>query len=376
MAAYISFQPTDFFKTVLWTGNDTARSITGVGFQPDMTWVKARSIAENHALWDAVRGAGSNKAIATNGTQTESSLNSANYGYVGAFESDGFTLAAGTGGGNAWDYINLDTKTYAAWNWKAGTTTGIAGSPSITPDSYSFNATSGFSIIAYTGTGSAATLPHGLGVAPDMMIIKSRTVTTDWGVYHQYCNAVPEDYTMILNTTAQAADNNLAWNDTAPTSTLFSVNAGDTNASSKTHVAYCFASKKGYSKFGKYNGNGNFDGPFVYTGFRPAFVMIKTFTGSSEDWKIIDDKRSTYNVTAASLDANEADAEVTSYPICDFTSNGFKIRSNRDEYNGSTTRHYIYAAFAEFPTIVSSAPFSSAFKTQFPATLYPFLLLS
>ena len=341
--AYISFQPSDNFNTVLFVGNTggVPTTVTGVGFQPDFCWFKNVSVTNDFWLFDSVRGV--EKYIECNNGQLETT----DVQGLQSFNADGFTV------GDA-NPINQNTKDIVSWNWKAGTTTGIAGSPSITPSSYSFNQTAGFSIIAYTGTGSAATLPHGLGAAPTMMIIKSRTVTTDWGVYHQYCNAVPEDYTMILNTTAQAADNNVAWNDTAPTSTLFSVAAGDTNATSKTHVAYCFTDIKGYSKFGKYTGTGSaVDGPFIYTGFRPAFVMIKSFSGTSQDWKIIDDKRSTYNVTAASIAANDTAAEVTSYNICDFTANGFKIRSDRNEYNGATSYDYIYAAFAESPFVNS-----------------------
>ena len=346
MAAYISFQPSDNFKTLLYTGTGSSNAITGVGFQPDWVWTKARTTTDSPVVCDSVRGA--TKVIYPSSTSVEATEAET----LKTFDSDGYTVGTNSG-------YNTSSGTYVSWSWKAGTTSGLTGG-TITPSSYSLNTTARQSIIAYTGTGSAATIPHGLGVVPNMIIVKALTETTDWAVYHTFNTSPPEDYIQVLNTYAVAADNNLAWNDTAPTSTLFSVNAGDTNASSKTHVAYCFASKKGYSKFGKYNGNGNFDGPFVYTGFRPAFVMIKTFTGSSEDWKIIDDKRSTYNVTAASLDANEADAEVTSYPICDFTSNGFKIRSNRDEYNGSTTRHYIYAAFAEFPLVSSNSKAGTA----------------
>ena len=350
MAEYISFQPSDFFNTVLWTGNATARSITGVGFQPDMTWVKARSIAENHALWDAARGAGSNKAIASNGTQTESSLNSANYGYVGAFESDGFTLAAGTGGGNAWDFINMDTKTYAAWNWKAGTTSGLTGG-TITPSAYSFNTTSGFGVYAYTGTGANATIPHGLGVTPSVMMIKNVEDTQAWAVYHI---DVGNTKRLTLNDTSVEATSAVTWNDTSPTSTVFSIGTNSrVNTSGEDYIAYVWAPVKGYSKIGSYTGSGNADGPFAYTGFRPAFILTKPSNNAdTNNWSIYDFKRIGYNVDNESLFPDTSDSETTTDDL-DILSNGFKINTTSSRVNGNNT-NYVYMAFAEFPIVSSN----------------------
>jgi len=337
--AYISFQPSDYFSTKLYTGTGSSLAITGVGFQPDFNWIKTRNDTQWHVLTDAVRG--NTKNIYSNSGDAEET----NTNRIQSWDSDGFTL--GTDG-----TTNGSGDTLVSWNWKAGTTTGITGSPSITPSSYSFNQTSGFSIIAYTGTGSSATVPHGLGVVPDMIIVKALSATTDWGVYHQYSNAVPEDYSLLLNVTNAAGDNNLAWDDTAPTSTVFSVAAGDTNATSVTHIAYCFAEIKGYSKFGKYQGNGNADGAFVYTGFRPAWIMIKR-TDSSNNWMMFDDKRDGYNNQNDFVLANSTAAESSSDDFFAILSNGFKLTATNAALNASGGT-YVYAAFAEFPLVSSN----------------------
>ena len=341
MAVYTTIDdPGLFFNPVIYTGTGAIRTVTGVGFQGDLWWGKQRNGTYRHQSYDSVRGA--TYYLAPNTTEVQSL---ADVGGLTAWTSDGFTL-----GDRA--QSNYNTATFVAWNWKAGTTTGIAGSPSITPSSYSFNQTSGFSIIAYTGTGSAATLPHGLGVVAEMIIVKSLTVTTDWAVYHhKVTDADPEDYIQVLNTNAAKADNVNAWNDTAPTSTLFSVLAGDTNATSKTHIAYCFAGIAGYSKFGGYTGNGNVNGPFVFTGMRPAFVLIKR-TDSTGNWSLFDSKRVAYNGDNKRLFPNDTDAESGGLQL-DLLSNGFKLRDD-GSYTNASGGDYIYAAFARNPLVNSN----------------------
>ena len=338
MAEYISFQPSDFFNTVLWTGTGASQAITGVGFQPDFVWGKKRSGAYFHGLFDSARGA--TKYIQSDATAAEVT----NAESLKTFDVDGFT--AGTIG-----VLNEVAATYVGWNWKAGTTTGLTGG-TITPSAYSINTTSGFSAIAYTGNAiSGATVPHGLGVAPKMIIVKALDVGENWRVYHTGVDTSPQDKYMILDTTAAVADATWVWNDTAPTSTLFSLGTGGSvNASGDDFIAYCFADVKGYSKFSSYTGNGNADGPFIYTGFRPSFVMVKKTAG--ESWAIIDDKRLGYNVANYQLFANATSIDTTE-TRADIVSNGFKVRTTNSEYN-TVTGTYIYAAFAEFPIVSSN----------------------
>jgi len=339
--AYISFQPSDYYNTKIYTGTGSSNALTGVGFQPDFTWIKNRDAADFHVLTDAVRGA--TKYWQSNDTAAEVT----NAESLKSFDSDGFTVGTQA-------EVNTNTEDYVSWNWKAGTTTGIAGSPTITPTSYSFNATSGFSIIAYTGTSVAATLPHGLGVAPKMIIVKKVSSTDQSIVYHAGMHATPEDYFMTTSSTA-AAVNNTYWNDTAPTSTLFSIGTGgDVNSDTMTYIAYCFADVKGYSKFGNYEGNGNTNGPFAYTGFRPAFVMCKD-TEDAERWIIFDSVRTPGNIDGPAQlfpDVLVVESDSTTRDIMWF-SNGFKPDASGGEVNFSN-KNYIYAAFAEFPLVSSN----------------------
>ena len=330
--------PELYFQTELYTGTGSALSRTFDGtndMQPDLIWIATRSTTENQPIYDSVRGTG--KSLHSNDTDAEADEEG-----VSAFGSDGFSL--GDHGG-----ANQSSATHVAWCWKAGTTSGIAGSPSITPSSYSFNATPGFSIIAYTGNSTAgATLPHGLGVAPKMIFGKKVNGTDGWGVFHASMDATaPEDYNLFLNTAAARADSPM-WNDTPPTSTLFSLGSGgDINSSSNTYIAYCFADVQGYSKFGGFTGNGNVDGTFVYLGFRPAFVMIKCATRSGTDiWTMYDNKRG-QNVISNALSADTNAAERSSADI-DFLSNGFKTRIATTDVNPSGETA-IYMAFAEAP---------------------------
>ena len=327
MAAYISFQPSDFFNPVAYTGTASgAKVVTGVGFQPDNIFFKLRSGVYAWAAIDAVRGVtkilecDSDGAAATNSN------------YLASFDSDGFSTTA------TQDTGTNSSGTYMGFSWKAGTTTGIAGSPTITPTAYSFNQTSGCSIITYTGNGSAgATVPHGLGVAPEFIIVKNLgTSSTDWGVYLSAFGATKY---ALFNTTGAVGTASSLWNDTEPTSTLFSIGTSSkVNTSTDTYVAYCFAGKRGYSKFGSYTGYDTSDGPFIYTGFRPALVLIKRDAAGA--WWLANSSASPTNVSPIegiirpnSTAAQTSDASET----LDILSNGFKLRSNAGDINYSGT---------------------------------------
>jgi len=350
MAVYTAIDDAgSFFNSKLFTGTGSSLAVTGVGFQPDFTWIKNRDAADFHVLTDAVRLA--TKYVICNANTSETTDTES----LKSFDSDGFTVGTQA-------EVNTNTEDYVSWNWKAGTTTGIAGSPSITPSGYSFNATSGFSVIAYTGTGSAATLPHGLGVAPKLILFKQLSGSDNWAVYSNHIGAT--EY-LTLDQTAAASANSSLFNDTEPTSTVFTVgSSGRTNTSSATYIAYCFADVQGYSKFGTYTGNGNADGTFVYTGFRPAFTLVKQ-TDATNNWGMCDNKRNQNsntedngkgNYTPHTLVTNAAGAE-SSYGsgtsnLQDYLSNGFKFRDS-NPYGNSSGSPYIYWAFAESPFVNS-----------------------
>ena len=339
--SYISFQPKDYFNTKIFTGNGSTQSITGVGFQPDLVWVKNRDHANHNVLFDAVRGG--SKVIYANLTNAEATASG-----VTAFDSDGFTL------GNDSD-TNRNTNSHASWNWKANGQGSSNTDGSINTTYTSANTTSGFSISTYTGTGSAGTIGHGLGVAPAMIIVKRLTGSAEaWTVYHQSLDAsAPQDKYLHLNSTDAVMDSAGMWNDTAPTTSVFSVGStGVTNGSGGTFVAYCFAEKTGFSKFGSYTGNGNADGAFIYTGFKPAFVIIKG-SSNTENWHMYDNKRDTFNPTDQALQPNTSSAEFTETNVLDFLSNGFKLRVTGGGHNGSGVS-YIYMAFAEAPLVSSN----------------------
>ena len=328
----------DYFNTVTWTGDgNSPRNITGVGFQPDMVWEKSRSLAYSHSISDVVRGA--NKRLQSNGTNSEET-NFA-YGYTNAFISDGFTVISGS---SSIENFNENNSTYASWNWKANGA-GSANTAGSINSTVSVNTTAGFSISTFTTLSSTiSTVGHGLGVIPDMVIVKTRANSNGWFVYHK---DVGNNKFLRLETTG-AATGNTMWNDTTPTSSVFSINANNLGAS--TSVAYCFAEKQGYSKFGSYTGNGNADGPFIYTGFKPAFVMTKKSSGTGA-WAMMDNKRPGYNVTNNYLQANDSAAEYVDVSFnLDLLSNGWKARHNNGDFN-SSGQTYIYMAFAEAPLV-------------------------
>jgi hypothetical protein len=345
IGATTATQAGKYFNTILWSGTSsgTTRSLTGVGFQPDWIWTKSRNGGYQYELYDAVRGAGNTKSLSSNSTNSEALGNVDLYGYVSSFDSDGFTGTNGTDATIPYAYFNQSGQNYVAWNWKANGSGSTNTSGSIT-STVSANTTSGFSVVTYTGSGANATVGHGLGIAPSMVIVKSRSATGGWAVYHRSLGATKF---MELNSTGAVGTSTIPWNDTEPTSTVFTIGTWTgTNASGVTLVAYCFAPVAGYSAFGSYTGNGSTDGPFVYTGFRPAYVLIKQ-SSDINSWFVWDSSRSSNNVASATLKPNSADAEETSYSI-DILSNGFKIRTtdSRQNTNGGT---YIYACFASNP---------------------------
>ena len=322
-----------YFNTVLYTGNGGNLSVTGVGFQPDFNWVKSRSNAgTNHLLEDVIRG--TKKSLISNGTNAELTRG------INSFDSDGFSFNDdGAGDGNS------NGQTYVSWNWKANGA-GSSNTQGTITSTVSANTTSGFSIVTYTGTGSNATVGHGLGAAPQMIIVKSRSYTDIWPVYHQ---SIGNTQFLRLQGTNGAGTFNV-WQNTNPTSSVFYISTDTTvNTNTATYVAYCFAPVAGYSAFGAYNGNGSSDGPFIYMGFRPAFMLVKQSSATGEDWWIYDNKRDTYNIVDNILAPNLSGAEISggTYPV-DFLSNGFKIRGLNAllNTNGAT---YVYAAFAEHP---------------------------
>jgi len=342
--------PTIYFDTLLYSGNGSnPRTLTGLNFQPDWVWLKNRTDNNGHTLADAVRGA--NKTLSSDGTGAEQTDKSD--GHLDAFTSDGFTVGAGSGGDAR---VNDGSNTYVAWNWKAGTTSGISGSPSITPSAYSFSQTAGFSIISYTGNASVgATIPHGLGVAPAVIIFKNRDSSVKWAVYHHKNTSAPETDHLQLNADSATSDDDSILNDTAPGSSVITMKTSSSvNSNSVKYLAYCFSEIKGYSKHGSYQGNGNADGTFVYTGFKPAWVMTKR-SNNSENWYIIDNKRSPFNPPLNALFANGDNVEDTNATgrIQDFLSNGFKLRTSDTAVNGSGST-YVYMAFAESPFVNSN----------------------
>ena len=327
-----------YFNANLYTGNGTTNAITNVGFQPDLVWVKSRSDAYFHGLYDAVRGAGSTKGLYSNDTVAEGTYSA--FQNLVSFDSNGFTLGATSNTNN----INANTSTFVGWNWKANGagSTNTAGSITST---VSANTTAGFSIVTFTSQASGtSTIGHGLGVAPRMVIWKSRTDSTAWVVYHA---DVGSDKYLNLNNTNATVTNVNVWNNTAPTSTVFST--GSDLANYGNIVAYCFAQVAGYSAFGSYTGNGSTDGTFIYLGFRPRFIMIKR-SNSSDPWIIHDTARDIYNGYSVQLYPNSSSAEGGPYspPILDEVSNGFKLRSSASGTNGSGDT-FVYMAFAESP---------------------------
>ena len=337
-------KPSDYFETLTWSGNSTDdRAISGLDFAPNWVWIKCRNNGQNHNLFDTVRGA--TESLESNNDNAENTDTTS----LKSFTSDGYTL----GTGSTVNSSSPSTKTYVGWNWKAGTSfTNDASSTGIgsIDSTGSFNNDAGFSIVSFTGTGSNGTIKHGLSTAPKMLIIKRRSPAQSWSVYHA---SLGTNKRLYLDLTDAVETTTSAWNNTAPTSSVFSVGTSNaTNGNGENMIAYCFAEKQGYSKFGSYTANNNSDGTYIHLGFKPAFFICKKSSGT-ETWYINDNKRSAFNPTKAELYASESQAEGTGNARLDLVSNGVKMRTDNGGYNtGSET--YIYMAFAEQPFVTSS----------------------
>lgn len=345
--------PSAYFHIKLYNGNGSTQSITNDAnagdFKPDWLWTKSRNDAFDHITRDSSRGV--SQRLITHSTAAEDSASGTT-----SFDTNGFSL-------DSTNTVNKSTDNYVAWQWKAnGGTTSSNTSGDITT-TVQANTTAGFSIFTYTGTGTAGdTIGHGLGVVPNWIIIKSRSIANDWTIYHSANTSAPETDFLILQGTDATSDSNTRWNDTAPTSTLITLgnNAG-VNGSTQTYVGYAFAEKQGYSKFGSYTGNGNADGSFVYTGFQPAFFLVKN-TSVSSAWRIYSNKisnQSGFNDLDVCLFANTSEAETgTGHPV-DFVSNGIKMRGTNEDINQSGNT-FIYMAFAEHPFVGSDGVSTTA----------------
>jgi len=351
MAVYTAIDnPELYFQTKTYSGSSSDVTVTFDGsedMQPDVVWLKKRNGSGDHLIYDSVRG--TNKRLQPNATDAEVDR-SANNDELKSFNSDGWTL--GTFNSN----VTGAGSTNVSWNWKAGGSASSNGDGAQST-SVSANTTSGFSIVSYTGTGTTTNFGHGLGVKPNVILIKS-LASNDWVMNGDFLGSTTWQHKLILNTTgAKATANN--FNDQAPTSSVWYLNSihGTTNASSQAFIAYCFAEKQGYSKFGSYTGNGSStDGTFIYLGFRPAMFLIKS-SSNAEQWEIMDNKRDTTNIVNQILVPNGSDAEIASVAgnrfFGDFLSNGVKLRGNASSANGSGLT-YIYAAFAESPFVNSN----------------------
>jgi hypothetical protein len=332
-------QPNKQFDTTLYTGNGSTRTITNSGsMQPDFVWIKNRTSGSFwHQLYDVNRGP--LKALFSNQPDAESTYTDT----LTAFTSTGFTLGtdATFNGG-----VNKPSDAYVAWQWRASNAAGVSNTSGSIASTVSVNPTAGFSIVTWTGNvTSGATIGHGLGAVPSMVIVKNRSAgSTNWCVYHVNNGNTKAD---LLNRADGPFTNTNYWNDTTPTSSVFSLgNSADTNGSGNSMVAYCFAPIAGYSAFGTYTGNGSTDGTFIYTGFRPRYIMLKC-SSNATNWWVYDSSRNTYNAVDLGLVPSQTNADTSGYPL-DFLSNGFKFRNSNGDFNGSG-RTYIYMAFAEMP---------------------------
>lgn len=326
-----------------YTGTGATNNVLNqYGFKPDLVWIKSRSNAFIHTLEDTVRGVSRYLDSASTAAEVNDPPN-----FITAFNPNGFTQAGNSA-------VGANGSTYVAWQWQAGQGSTSSNTQGSITSTVSVNQTAGFSIVTYTGTGSVATIGHGLGVAPAMIIIKARSATQSWLVYHQ---SIGNTGFVYLNETTAANFSINGWNNTSPTSTVFTTGVnGLSNQNGQTQVAYCWAQVAGFSAFGSYTGNGSYGGPFVYTGFRPKFVMLK-MTSSTNPWQMYDSSRDPYNYSYHILAANSSSAEDSSSGAgvaIDLLSNGFKIRTDWADIN-TNGGSYIYMAWAENPFKFSNA---------------------
>jgi len=322
--------PELYFQAKLYTGSGSIQAITLDGdedMQPDLVIQKDRGNVRHHNVYDSVRGVKARlRADATNAEYTADATNG-----FDSFDSDGFTLEADSSSLGT----NEDTEDYVAWCWKE-------------------SATAGFDIVQFTGNDTARTISHNLSAVPGLIICKNPSEgAAEWPVYHHKNTTAPETERLFLSGTQATLDNATFFNDTAPTTSVFSVGtSSDINGNTNSIISYVFAEKQGYSKFGSYTGNGNADGPFIYTGFRPAFLITKRTDGVA-GWSVKNNKTDPENPVDRALFANATDAEATDQYIIDFLSNGFKIRDSSAGVNGDGST-YIYTAFAEAPFVNSN----------------------
>jgi len=337
MAVYTTIDdPEKYFQTKTYTGSEGTDTISldSDVMQPDMIWIKDKGTTAGHTLQDSVRGWNAANKLAPYSPSEEQDTDGAtwgNYGYVSAVAESSFTVIEGA---NTPSQVNDGSDTYVAWCWKE-------------------SATAGFDIVSFTGNDTARTISHSLSAVPNMMILKDRDAGNDWFIYHSGNTSAPQTDYIKLNSTNATADLNTLWNDTAPTSSVFTIGTnGNINTTGNDYIAYLFTEKQGFSKFGSYTGNGSTDGAFIYTGFRPAQVILKA-TNTAQGWFMVDSKRSPFNPCDGSLHPNATAAEDTSSDFfIDLNSNGFKLRDSDAQLNGSYT--YMYMAFAEAPFVNSN----------------------
>jgi len=341
-------KPSAHFNTVTYTGNGSVgRSLTTGTFQPDFSWFKNRGTTEGHVLIDAIRGASFN--IASNLNRAETNVSDK----VSAFTSTGVTLGSSA-------ETNENNQPLVAWNWK-GNGSGSANTDGTINSTVSANTTSGFSIVKYTGTQATATVGHGLGIAPKMIFFKNVDVADEWLVGANAGLVTFTQYAYLNLTNAFSGNGAAFFNNTNPTSSVFSLgNSSNINKSGGAIIAYCFADVQGYSKFGSYVGNGNANGAFIYTGFKPAFVIVKASSISNE-WNMWDNKRDPINVADTVLWSNttNTEAEIEDDYKIDMLSNGFKARTADARLNQSGAT-YIYMAFAEEPLVSTNGNAATA----------------
>ena len=334
------------FHTQLYTGNGTAigsggnvitNNANSGNFKPDWTWHKVRSTANDHQVYDSSRGV--KIRLNPNANNSDFTLNEG----LQSFDTNGFTV--GSDGG-----VNTNNQTYVAWQWKANGGTTASNSDGSITSTVQANQDAGFSIVTYTTAGSAATIGHGLGAKPDVILLKKRNGAIGWLVRHV---STGTSYLSLNSTMAAASNPGPTWTTTEPTTSVYSIGTStDVNVNGGEYIAYCFAEKQGYSKFGKYVGNGSADGPFVYTGFKPAFFLLKKTSGA-DGWRLFDNKRAGYNDDNYRLAPDASDAEDTATTYLDILSNGVKIRGTAGSFNQSGGT-FIYMAFAENPFTTST----------------------
>ena len=331
--------PELYFQCKLYTGTGSSNALTFDGdedMQPDFVWIKSRSRTDKHTAWDVLRGVGRCLFPSENNADEDQGTG------VTAFGSDGFTVGA-------MNDVNYSTATFASWNWKANGSGSSNTDGSINTTKTSANTTSGFSINTFTGSGSAATIGHGLSAVPEMIISKETGGSNAWYVYHVKNG---NTHGLRLSATDAKEDDATLWNDTTPTSTVYSVGSNTGTNDSTAMVSYVFAPKQGFSKIGSYTGNGNADGTFTYTGFRPAWIMFKNASAGSSNWQIYDNKREGYNGQNDLFRANSSNAEGDGVDPIDILSNGFK-QLNTAASNNVSGQTYVYMAFAEAPFVNS-----------------------